>query len=162
MARYYYYIIQRYRVSKCMKMHAKVYSKPPGTSQYTVPHATAFTYTETTTTAILSPLDATRNSLNGNGTGIAPRGIRNCARNNGRTVSPILSLLPFLVRISRWTSSLFLSLFRCGLLLSILKNAANLTRFFCQLRKMVPNSADRPAILKRCTAYSYASTYVRY
>lgn len=80
-----------------MKMHAKVYSKPPSsTSQYTTPYATAFT--ETTTT-ISSPLDATRNSLNGNGTRIAPRGIRNCARNNGRAVSSILSLLPFLVRI---------------------------------------------------------------
>lgn len=95
-----------------MKMHAKVYSKPPsGTSQYTAPHATAFTCTETTTTAILSPLDATRNSLNGNGTRIAPRGIRNCARNNGRAVSPILSLLPFLVRVSPLNpvSSLFLA-----------------------------------------------------
>lgn len=75
---------------------------------YCSPSATAFTCTETTTTAILSPLDATRNSLNGNGTRITPRGIRNCARNNGRVVSPIYSLLPFLVRVSRCATSLFL------------------------------------------------------
>lgn len=124
-----------------MKMHAKVYSKPSsGTSQYTAPHATAFTCTGTTTTAIVSPLDATRNSLNGNGTRIAPRGIRNCARNNGRAVRPIPSLLPFLVRVSPLipnilSLSLFLFLFHRGLSRAILKNTTNLTRFFANYEK---------------------------
>jgi len=100
-----------YRVPKCMKMHAKVYPKPPlgHIAVYGSPCYRFYVYRNDNYSDPVPTRDPTRNSLNGNGTRIAPRGIRNCARNNGRPVSPILGLLPFLVRIFRRVSN-FLSL----------------------------------------------------